>query len=571
MAPGPIELPAGAIKSIKDFGAVGDGSTDDTAAIQAALDAGREVANDDYNGKPKALYFPAGTYLVSATLSWRGCCVTLQGQGHAATVIKLKDRAPGFDNPQAPAPLLHTPQGNASFRQNVWDLGLDTGSGNPGAVGLDWISNNIGALRNVHIRSSDGAGLRGLDMTRQWPGPSLVKGLIVSGFAYGVHVRQTEYGPSFEGLGFERQTTAALRNEGNKLAIRQMISRNSVPALANDNGQVVLIDATFSGGAAGTSAISNTGDVYLRNVVATGYGAVLVGVAGGTLTEYVSGTVRALFSSTAARASLGLPVQDTPVAASSPPSQWRAFNARSYGDTADLQAALDAGKSTVYFPFGVYYSYDQRVVLVPPGVQRITGLASVVNGNSAGTAGGGIRFVVEGDSSTPLVIEQFGYGVTVEHRGKRPVAIKHGQYRYFSQPGAGDLFLEDVSLGPLVVHSSQRVWARQFNNEARGPKITNSGQLWILGLKTEGDGTVIDSLPGSSTELLGTLVYPARVVPSTDVAFRAVDARMSLIYATSSYLAGGDYSTQVEETRAGVTRRLPLADVRSRMPLYVGF
>jgi Pectate lyase superfamily protein len=574
MAAGPTPLPAGAMKSIKDFGAVGDGATDDTAAIQTALATGRDT-DGDYNGKPKALYFPAGTYLVSSTLTWRGCCVTLQGQGHIATVIKLKDRSAGFDNPAAPMPLLRTPAGNSSFRQNLWDLGFDTGSGNPGAVGVDWIASNIGAIRNVLIRSGDGAGVRGLDMTRQWPGPSLVKGLVVSGFAYGLHVRHAEYGPTFEGMGFEKQTLAAVRNEGNKLAIRQMTSSNSVPALQNVGGSVVLIDGTFKGGASTTAAIDNTGDLYLRNVAATGYVAVLSGLAGNNITEHVAGTVRALASSTSNRASLGLPVLETPAANDTDSSQWRAFSARSYGDTADLQAALDAGASTgagtVYFPFGVYYSFDQRAVVVPAGVKRIVGLSSVVNGNTAGAGGGGLRFIVEGNASTPLVIEQFGYGVTVEHRGQRPVVIKHGLYRYTSQAGAGDLYLEDVGLGALTIHSSQRVWARQFNNEFHGTKITNSGQLWVLGLKTEGDGTVIDALPGSRTELLGALLYPARALPTTDVAFRSTDAQMSLIYATSSYVAGGDYATQVEETRGGTSKKLLQADVRGRMPLFVGF
>src|SRR5574343_1405356 len=40
------------IVSVKDFGAVGDGVTDDTAAIQAALDT----------ASGKGLYFPSGTY-----------------------------------------------------------------------------------------------------------------------------------------------------------------------------------------------------------------------------------------------------------------------------------------------------------------------------------------------------------------------------------------------------------------------------------------------------------------------------------------------------------------------------
>jgi len=43
------------------YGAAGDGITDDTAAIQRALNDGRS-GEDDY-GRPKAIYFPAGTYL----------------------------------------------------------------------------------------------------------------------------------------------------------------------------------------------------------------------------------------------------------------------------------------------------------------------------------------------------------------------------------------------------------------------------------------------------------------------------------------------------------------------------
>lgn len=49
--------------SVKDFGAVGDGVTDDTAAIQAALDAVINLGNA--NQDPKVLYFPIGQYLVT--------------------------------------------------------------------------------------------------------------------------------------------------------------------------------------------------------------------------------------------------------------------------------------------------------------------------------------------------------------------------------------------------------------------------------------------------------------------------------------------------------------------------
>lgn len=55
--------------SVKDYGATGDGSTDDAAAIQAALD-------DVSQNKPgSTLFFPAGTYLVMSELEIKGACI----------------------------------------------------------------------------------------------------------------------------------------------------------------------------------------------------------------------------------------------------------------------------------------------------------------------------------------------------------------------------------------------------------------------------------------------------------------------------------------------------------------
>ena len=52
-----INAKAQDITSVKDFGAIGDGTTDDTTAIQAALNASTSV------------YFPNGSYLISASIT----------------------------------------------------------------------------------------------------------------------------------------------------------------------------------------------------------------------------------------------------------------------------------------------------------------------------------------------------------------------------------------------------------------------------------------------------------------------------------------------------------------------
>jgi hypothetical protein len=83
------------VVSVKDFGAKGDNSTDDTAAIQAAINA----AEAAYRG---VVYFPRGLYRISASLqlpshvtlrgdSRDGCWITNQGAPLNAPHVVNKD------------------------------------------------------------------------------------------------------------------------------------------------------------------------------------------------------------------------------------------------------------------------------------------------------------------------------------------------------------------------------------------------------------------------------------------------------------------------------------------------
>lgn len=66
--------------SVKQYGAKGDGTTDDTAAIQAAHDA-------IFAAGGGALFLPAGTYKTTAPIIWK-TKVSLFGTGIATSVIK---------------------------------------------------------------------------------------------------------------------------------------------------------------------------------------------------------------------------------------------------------------------------------------------------------------------------------------------------------------------------------------------------------------------------------------------------------------------------------------------------
>ncbi|WP_219835805.1 nitrous oxide reductase family maturation protein NosD [Paenibacillus sp. R14(2021)] len=68
--------------NVKDYGAVGDGVTDDIKAIQKAID----------NGTNAVVYMPAGTYAITDSIRINNP-LTLMGDGKIATVISMKAQA----------------------------------------------------------------------------------------------------------------------------------------------------------------------------------------------------------------------------------------------------------------------------------------------------------------------------------------------------------------------------------------------------------------------------------------------------------------------------------------------
>lgn len=600
----PSSPDAGVINVKTAFGAVGDGVTDDTAAINAAI-----AAHAGTYGR--VLYFPNGTYLVSDTIT-PGALVskckglTLQGQSQAGTILKLKDNAAGFTDSATPKPMISSYTGtatnNQAFGNNFFNLTIDTGSGNVGANAVSYLTNNYGSIRDVTVRSGDPnhVGQNGILMGKAWPGPGMIHNVSVDGFNYGIALYNAEYSMTFEGITLRNQKTAGILNSGNIVSLHSLSSTNVVPALVSSAGSLsVILAADCTGGSGTRSAFEVTGGkCLLHNVTSGGYQSAVktdsTVVSGANQTDYVNTAVLSQFPSP--QTTLGMPVEDTPEVAWDELNKW--VSVTSYGavpddgssDTAAIQAAIDnnAGKTTLYFPRGRYHI--SATIFVRNGIKRIYCAGSTFIFTSAFYSQSAPAFQFDSGTAPVCVFELMvteyptaaASFTLFKHNCAsaivlRNMAINAGK-SYTSTPGSGPVFVEDIAGNSWQINQ-QSAWMRQVNPESpRGytKLINDGGRLWILGLKTEKDDNVIETKNNAATEVLGGLLYPAGTVDSGKVAFINTDSALSVSIAASSYAAGNFYTNFVQETRGGSTLTLPITSVPNRTsgkicPLYVGY
>jgi hypothetical protein len=116
------------IVSVKDFGAVGDGVTDDATAINNACTAMAELGGGD-------VMFPAGTFIVGAAIQLPDN-VQLVGAGQKATTIKLKA--------SANVNIIQKKSGAAGLGAGLFDLTVDGNDTNNTNGGIYWAGSNSG-------------------------------------------------------------------------------------------------------------------------------------------------------------------------------------------------------------------------------------------------------------------------------------------------------------------------------------------------------------------------------------------------------------------------------------------
>ncbi|XHX79779.1 MAG: glycosyl hydrolase family 28-related protein [Stenomitos frigidus ULC029] len=584
--------------NVKNYGAKGDGMVDDTAAIQAALNA--------YPNGKRIIYLPNGTYLVSGTLSWPAGTpgtgndyknTILQGQSQSGTTIKLKNQAAGFTISNAPKAVIFTgPAPAQRFGNSIRNLTVDTGTGNAGAIGIQFNASNQGAIRQVTIRSGDGQGVNGLDMHfTDEIGPLLIKGVTVKGFQYGIRTGFTVNSQTFENITLQNQSIYGFYNTGQVINIRRLISINAVTAIYNVGGRMMVLDSILNGvgNAVSKPALRSDFplDLVVRNMTTSGYQAAIQNVstmlAGPHIAEFVSGSIYSQFLSPLR--TLNLPIKETPDVPWDRPHITPWANVASYGaipndgkdDTVAIQAAIDSGRTTVYLPVGNYNL--QQTVLIRSKARRIIGTEANVEIPETVNPG----FKVINGAHPVVVFERIGSGYnstpTIANASSRTLVIRDATNVSGNMTGTGDVFIENVVSNPAQrwIFNRQNIWARQFNVENIGTHIINNGgNLWVLGLKTERGGTLIDTRNGGTTELLGGLAYTTTANSDgtqNDPLLINHESSISVTLGEINYGGGPTYPIYVREIRGGITRNLPATSLPDYMgsgkhiPLYVGY
>ncbi len=168
LPPAIVPLPrSGDWVNVRTLGVTGDGKTDDTAALQKAIDEHR------------VLYLPSGHYLVQHTLTLKPDTVLI-GLHPMQTAIELVDDAPDFRDVGPPQAVISTPRGGASILSGI---GVSTGGVNPRAVGVLWRAGEHSMIDDVRFLGGHGVGTNPYnnnqtadpDTRRRWDGqyPSL--------------------------------------------------------------------------------------------------------------------------------------------------------------------------------------------------------------------------------------------------------------------------------------------------------------------------------------------------------------------------------------------------------------
>ncbi len=586
--------------------AVGNGTTDDTAALQSAFNyiKNQFVAN---HSNSYIIYLPNGTYRVTGSIIYQGSVVTgsdinnvrVVGQSRAGVTLRLDNNAAAFQSAGSPVPVLAYQHPSTTFNNiatsNLCEnLTIYTGSGNPGVAGIHFQGANSARMSNVSITSGDGGGVCGIWL-KTGSVQAYLKDISITGFNYGVlSMPNAENSSGFEHVTFSNQTTAGVYIQGGGISIRDLDFNQAtlhVPAVqfTGTGGSCVLLDSHLNGGSSASPAVVITSpkqDFFARNVLVSGYTIAVqnqgaTAVQGPFIGEYCAFVPTTLFN-VPDQHSFAMPVQDTPtVAWETNLANW--VNVGDYGavgdgttdDTTAIQAAFTAagsgGKTVVYFPKLAYKI--SGTINIPASVNRVDFMFCSISGGA---------FAVNAASSNPLIlVGKTGYTSTSIKAARTVIAEFHSGNLVNQQTAPINTFVEsctNMGGGGSFCTAGQNLWARCINDEnGSGTDIVaNGANLWIFNYKTENKPCIaIESENGAFVEVLGGYTN-CTTSPGTTPMLVNTNANMCFNGFTNMT---GTFPTVISETQGSSTLTAPNTSFPPRggtyasnfyVPLYLG-
>jgi hypothetical protein len=590
-----IEFPASSdFINVKNFGAKGDGVTDDTLALQKAINS----TNRDY----QVVYFPQGTYLVSNTIQI-GRLKTIQGAAKNKTIIRLKDRSTAFM--QAPKPVLRSMyNNNQTFGVYIRDLTVDTGQGNSKAIGIQYNTHNNGAIDNVMIKSEDLAGTIGLDLSETEFGPGMITNLTVEGFDTGIKTPSAPSNAVFYNISLKQQNIVGLENN-QPVSIEGLNSENRVPAIRTTSSplaHLILIDARLSGlpgMPSDIAAIEADSSYYLRQTETDGNYAAALEEKGELVDGKLIDERWSSFSqivSPSKQGHLKLKIEQPPRPYLEPATNWLIPDSSQEDDTQAVQNAMNSGAKTIFFPGNVTYKIADSIE-VPATVKRI-----VAHKNSDGNLivpdfmldrfGNKPMFRLTGKSRDSLEIESLMLSTWPRQPNGIEVATNRSVYVKYSESivhgkisttdnWSGKIYVDEW-LGELQLKGKGSAWLRQWNPENNpftpGQSnsqvtygINNGSKLWVLGMKTEAPAIHVITENQGQTEILGGFFRdhfsPNEYAPTVPY-FITKDSSLSASYLQYAWASGQARRLQALEIHNAQKQELMTPPELFTMELY---
>ncbi|KAI1336987.1 pectate lyase superfamily protein-domain-containing protein [Xylariaceae sp. FL0016] len=202
-------------RNVKDYGAKGDGSTDDTAAIAAALNAGDNRCLQGCASStttPAVVYFPAGTYIISESLV-PPYFTQLIGDPTDRPVLKATSGFQGFgliDGNKYYTENLNWVSTNVFYRQ-MRNFVIDTTNIAPAtaATGMHWPTSQATSLMNIEFNMPTDASTVHVGLFIESGSGGFMSDLTFNGGATGASLGNQQY--TMRNLTFNNCQTAIIQ------------------------------------------------------------------------------------------------------------------------------------------------------------------------------------------------------------------------------------------------------------------------------------------------------------------------------------------------------------------------